>query len=89
MTPGLINAHGHVNNVRGLEADPSFYTEEHVVNQLALYARYGVTTVASLGGDGPEAVAVRDREGPDLNTRASASPVRSSSPTRRSRRPSG
>ena len=67
VTPGLINAHGHVNNVRGLEADPSFYTEEHVVNQLALYARYGVTTVASLGGDGPEAVAVRDREGPDLN----------------------
>ena len=67
VTPGLINAHGHVNNVVGLEADASFYTEEHVVNQLALYARYGVTTVASLGGDGPEAVAVRDREGPDLN----------------------
>jgi len=66
VTPGLVNAHGHVNNVMGLRADPSFYTEEHVVNQLALYARYGVTTVASLGGDGPEAVAVRDREGPDL-----------------------
>ena len=66
VTPGLINAHGHVNNVRGLEADPSFYTEEHVANQLALYARYGVTTVVSLGGDGPEAIAVRDREGPDL-----------------------
>ena len=62
VTPGLVNAHGHVNNVRGLEADPSFYTEEHVVNQLALYARYGVTTVASLGGDGPESVAVRNRE---------------------------
>lgn len=66
VTPGLINAHGHVNNVRGLQADPSFYTEEHVASQLALYARYGVTTVVSLGGDGPEAVAVRDREGPDL-----------------------
>ena len=62
VTPGLVNAHGHVNNVRGLEADPSFYTEEHVENQLALYARYGVTTVASLGGDGPESVAVRNRE---------------------------
>ena len=62
VTPGLINAHGHVNNVRGLEADPSFYTEEHVADQLGLYARYGVTTVASLGGDGPEAVAVRNRE---------------------------
>ena len=66
VTPGMVNAHGHVNNVRGLEADPSFYTEEHVASQLALYARYGVTTVVSLGGDGPEAVAVRDREGPDL-----------------------
>ena len=62
VTPGLVNAHGHVNNVRGLEADPSFYTEEHVADQLALYARYGVTTVASLGGDGPEGVAVRNRE---------------------------
>lgn len=67
VTPGLINAHGHVNDVVGLRSDPSFYTEEHVVDQLALYARYGVTTVVSLGGDGPEAVAVRGREGPDLN----------------------
>ena len=69
VTPGLINAHGHVNDVRGLEADPAFYTEEHVTNQLALYARYGVTTVVSLGGGGPAGVAVRDREGPGL-TRA-------------------
>ena len=66
VTPGLVNAHGHVNNVRGLEADPSFYTEEHVVNQLALYARYGVTTVASLGGDGPESIVVRNREDASL-----------------------
>ena len=67
IIPGLINAHGHVNNVRGLEADPSFYTEEHVESQLGLYARYGVTTVFSLGGDGPAAVAVRDRQGEDLD----------------------
>jgi imidazolonepropionase-like amidohydrolase len=69
LMPGLINAHGHVNNVRGLEADPSFYTEEHVEHQLGLYARYGITTVFSLGGDGPAGVAVRDRQGtnPDLN----------------------
>ena len=65
IMPGLINAHGHVNNVRGLEADPSFYTEEHVEHQLGLYARYGVTTVFSLGGDGPEGVAVRDRQRTD------------------------
>ena len=69
LMPGLINAHGHVNNVRGLEADPSFYTEEHVESQLGLYARYGITTVFSLGGDGPAGVAVRDRQrdNPDLN----------------------
>ena len=54
ITPGLINAHGHVN--------PSPYTEEDVESQLALYARYGVTTVFSLGGDGPEGMAVRDRQ---------------------------
>ena len=54
ITPGLINAHGHVN--------PSPYTEEDVESQLALYARYGVTTVFSLGGDGPAGMAVRDRQ---------------------------
>ena len=67
IIPGLINAHGHVNDVRGLEADPSFYTEDHVENQLGLYARYGVTTVFSLGGDGPAGLAVRDRQGADLD----------------------
>jgi len=67
IIPGLINAHGHVNDVRGLEGDPAFYTEEHVESQLGLYARYGVTTVFSLGGDGPPGMAVRDRQGPDLN----------------------
>ena len=67
IIPGLVNAHGHVNNVRGLETDPSFYTEEHVEHQLGLYARYGVTTVFSLGGGGPAGVAVRDRQGPDLD----------------------
>ena len=65
IMPGLINAHGHVNDVRGLASDPSFYTEEHVESQLGLYARYGVTTVFSLGGDGPAGVAVRDRQRSD------------------------
>ena len=68
IIPGLINAHGHINNVRGLESDPSFYTEEHVEAQLGLYARYGITTVFSLGGDGPEGMVVRDRQNSsDLN----------------------
>ena len=67
IIPGLVNAHPHVNDVRGLESDPSFYTEEHVEDQLGLYARYGVTTVFSLGGGGPAGVSVRDRQGPDLD----------------------
>ena len=64
IIPGLINAHGHVNAVRGLESDPSFYTEDHVIDQLTQYARYGVTTVLSLGSDGTAGVAVRDKFGP-------------------------
>ena len=60
IIPGLINAHGHVNDVRGLESDPSFYTEEHVVRQLTQYARYGVTTVLSLGSGGTAGIVVRD-----------------------------
>ena len=61
IIPGLINTHGHVNDVIGVEADPSFYTEAHVETQLARYARYGVTTVMSLGGGGQAGVRVRDK----------------------------
>ena len=50
LMPGMVNAHGHVNNIDGL--DQVDYTEAQVERQLGLYARYGVTTVFSLGGDG-------------------------------------
>jgi imidazolonepropionase-like amidohydrolase len=43
VIPGLINAHGHVSNL----------------SQLGLYARYGVTTVFSLGGNNE--IELRDR----------------------------
>ena len=62
IIPGLINAHGHVGQARGLAAGPEVYTKENVLSQLQLYARYGVTTVISLGGDGPEAIALRDAQ---------------------------
>jgi len=62
IMPGIINAHGHVNDVRGLKASPEFYTPELVRHQLGVYARYGVTTVFSLGGDGPVGVQVRDEK---------------------------
>jgi len=68
IVPGLVNAHGHVGGARGLESGPEVYTRETLLGQLARYARYGVTTVVSLGGDGPEGVRLRDEQAtPDLD----------------------
>lgn len=60
IIPGLINAHGHVGDTRGLEA--GHYSAENVLAHLRLYARYGVTTVLSLGGDGPPSIQFRDAQ---------------------------
>jgi len=49
IIPGLINAHGHVGDTSGLRGNA--YSAENVARDLALYARYGITTVFSLGGD--------------------------------------
>ena len=57
IMPGLINAHGHVGGTLDLEG--GHYSEENVLRQLRLYARYGVTTVNSLGGDGKEGARLR------------------------------
>jgi imidazolonepropionase-like amidohydrolase len=56
IIPGLVNAHAHV------ELDPKSTTppRKQLADQLALYARYGVTTVYSLGDDGVESVKLRD-----------------------------
>ena len=62
VTPGFIVGHGHVGGSRGLETGPSVYTRENLLRQLGLYARYGVTTVLSLGGDGEEAVRLRSEQ---------------------------
>ena len=59
IMPGFVNAHGHVGDTSGLEAGPQFYTRENLHRQLALYGRYGVTTIFSLGGDGPLGAALR------------------------------
>jgi imidazolonepropionase-like amidohydrolase len=58
--PGLINAHGHVADTLGLESGPQHYTADNLTAQLRLYARYGITTVVSLGGDGDAGFALRD-----------------------------
>ena len=65
VVPGLINAHAHASDVIGLET--GHYTRENLIRQLGLYARYGVTSVASLGGDGPEAAQLRDEQDETLD----------------------
>jgi imidazolonepropionase-like amidohydrolase len=66
IIPGLINAHGHVSDVSGLEG--GHYNTDNLLRQLDLYARYGITAVNSLGGDGAEAIALRsEQDTPDLD----------------------
>src|SRR5262245_60075449 len=51
LIPGLINLHGHVGMTKGLKASRENYSKENILAQLKQYARYGVTTVMSLGTD--------------------------------------
>lgn len=60
VLPGIVNAHGHVAATSGLRTDPSFYTRDNLLRQLRTYARYGVTTVFSLGDDDAEGFRLRD-----------------------------
>ncbi len=62
VIPGLVNAHAHLSEASGPRSGPEFYTAESVTRQLGLYARYGITTVWSLGGDGDAAVKLRDSQ---------------------------
>jgi len=57
IMPGLINAHGHVGEVKGIEG--GHYSRENCIDNLSIYARYGVTSVISLGGDRQEAELLR------------------------------
>ncbi|HJS72870.1 MAG TPA: amidohydrolase family protein, partial [Vicinamibacteria bacterium] len=65
VVPGMVNDHAHVSDIQGLEG--GHYDEANLLRQLRLYARYGVTTVVSLGGDGPEAIRLRDAEDASLD----------------------
>ena len=66
VVPGLISAHAHVSDVDGLK--PRAYTAANTVRQLGVFARYGVTTVWSLGGEQPPAFQARDEQStPALN----------------------
>ncbi len=60
IVPGFINTHGHVG--RTAEADSGAALRAALLRDLTLYAQYGVTTVNSLGGDGPESVRLRNEQ---------------------------
>jgi imidazolonepropionase-like amidohydrolase len=57
IVPGIINGHGHIGETKGIEG--GHYSKENVIDNLEIYARYGVTTVVSLGGDQSSAESVR------------------------------
>lgn len=66
VIPGLINTHGHVGDVQGLETGQ--YSRDNALEQLGRYARYGVTTVVSLGDDREEGVQLRnEQQNPELD----------------------
>jgi imidazolonepropionase-like amidohydrolase len=60
VMPGLVNAHGHVGETVGLRSGSELNTRDNVLRQLGLYARYGVTTVFSLGGDAEAGFQLRE-----------------------------
>ena len=51
VIPGLIDTHVHLANVQDMVQNREFFTRESVERELGVYARYGVTTVQSLGTD--------------------------------------
>jgi imidazolonepropionase-like amidohydrolase len=60
VIPGLISAHVHISDVQGL--GPRAYTRENTMRQLGVFARYGITTVWSLGGEQAPAFEARDAQ---------------------------
>ena len=70
LMPGIINAHGHVGMTRGLVESRQNYTRENILDHLSQYARYGVTTVMSLGLDSGPMFDVRGPASRDETPRA-------------------
>lgn len=53
LMPGLISNHSHVGQTDGVSSGPENYNRSNIERQLRQFQRYGVTTVTSLGLDGP------------------------------------
>jgi imidazolonepropionase-like amidohydrolase len=63
VMPGMINLHGHVSIASGLVQDAKgFYTRDGLARNLALYARFGITSVAALGTDQPLVYQIRGEQ---------------------------
>jgi len=60
IVPGFVNSHAHVSDVYSTNAGA--YTDENVDRQLRLFARYGITTIFSLGGEEAPAFKARDSQ---------------------------
>lgn len=71
IMPGIINLHGHLGNTKGLVQDPKNFTVDNLNNQLGMYARFGVTSIVSMGSDQELIFAERakQRAGRDPRTR--------------------
>jgi len=72
IMPGLISTHSHVGIVNGLASAPENYNRPLILAQLKQFEAYGVTTITSLGLNGPLFYELRDEmragrlEGADL-----------------------
>jgi imidazolonepropionase-like amidohydrolase len=60
VVPGFVSAHVHISDVDGLR--PRAYTAANTARQLGVLARYGVTTVWSLGGEQAPAFEARNAQ---------------------------
>jgi imidazolonepropionase-like amidohydrolase len=64
IIPGLISSHVHISDVQGTR--PPAWTDENTLRQLGVFARYGVTTVYSLGGEQEPAFRARQNQNTPL-----------------------
>jgi imidazolonepropionase-like amidohydrolase len=62
VMPGIMNMHGHLGNVIDFVQDPKNFTRENAVKQLKQYARYGVTSMVSMGSDQPPVFDIRKEQ---------------------------
>jgi imidazolonepropionase-like amidohydrolase len=82
VVPGIVNAHGHVTGAWA--DDPGLDPADRIREDLLLYARYGITSVLSLGDD-ETALAV----GRSSQTGLSHARLRAAGPVVTARTPSG